>query len=235
MRAAVHQPNYLPWTGFFHKMANCDIFVLLDNVQYPRREYCNRTLVKTSQGACWMSLPVVKNTIDQKISETRLFEPEKNLYRHWKTLRHCYARAPYWKNIEQKLEPLYEQPWEFLLSLNIELINALRNLLGISTPMILSSSLGDSPAAKSGRIIHICRQLGANTYLSGKGAEAYNNSGEFTGAGIELRYQDYVVPEYLQGKGDFIPGLSVLDLFAYEGPESRNIITNSNRKELFVH
>ncbi|MBE3582357.1 MAG: WbqC family protein [Thermoanaerobacteraceae bacterium] len=110
MRVAAHQPNYLPWTGFFHKMANCDVFVILDNVQFPWSDFCNRTRIKSPREAYWLTLPVVREAFEQKINETRLFEPDKNLHRHLKTLHHFYARAPFYNFLIQKLLPIYEQP-----------------------------------------------------------------------------------------------------------------------------
>ncbi|WP_258361160.1 WbqC family protein [Moorella sulfitireducens (nom. illeg.)] len=224
MRVAAHQPNYLPSTGFFHKMANCDVFVLLDNVQYPRRDFCNRTRIKSPRGAYWLTLPVAKGAFEQKINETRLFEPDRNLPRHLETLRHFYARAPFYNFLNQMLLPIYEQPWEFLLSFNLALIKTLAEILGITTPMVLASSLGEPPAGKSERLIFLCQQLGADTYLSGRGAEAYNDPGAFTAAGLRLEYQTFTPPVYPQGHGTFIPNLSIVDLIMYQGPASRRFL-----------
>lgn len=224
MRMAVHQPNYLPWAGFFHKMASCDVFVLLDNVQYPRRDFCNRTRIKSSRGAYWLTLPVSKGPFAQKINETRLFEPGTNLPHHLETLHHFYARAPYYVFLNQQLRPIYEQSWEYLLPLNLALIKALAAILGISTPLVLASSLGDPPGNKNERLIYLCRQLGANTYLSGRGAASYNDPAALAAAGIRLEYQTYVPPVYPQGHGTFIPNLSVVDLIMSQGPASRRLL-----------
>lgn len=224
MRAAVHQPNYLPWPGFFRKMAQCDVFVLLDNVQYPRREYCNRAKVRSPQGAFWLTLPVEKAGLDAKISEVRISEPEKNLARHLKTLRYFYGRAPFYDVLENRLGPLYEKTWDRLLPLNTALIEVLAGILGITTPVVLASCLGEPAGGKSERIIGICRKVGADTYLSGRGAEAYNDALLYAEAGITLEYQVYEPPVYPQGGKEYISGLSVVDLLAYHGPAGRRYL-----------
>lgn len=224
MRAAVHQPNYLPWPGFFHKMARCDVFVLLDNVQYPRREYCNRAKVRSPQGAFWLTLPVEKAGINAKVSEIRISEPGRNLVRHFKTLRQLYGRAPFFDSVEDNLAPLYRKTWDRLWPLNTALIGALAGMLGIFTPIVLASSLGEPAGGKSERIIALCREVGADTYLSGRGAKDYNDPQAYAAAGITLVYQDYAPPVYPQGGQEYIGGLSVVDLLAYHGPESRRYL-----------
>ena len=225
LRCAVHQPNYLPWSGFFHKMASCDVLIILDNVQYSRRSFCNRTQVKSPSGALWLTLPIVKGPVEQEINQTRLFEPSKHLSRNFETLRHLYARAPYFSLLESELRLIYHQPWEFLLPFNLNLIRILANILEITTPIILASNLGKPPADKNQRIIFLCQQLGADTYLSGIGAKAYNDPQSFITAGLTLEYQSFQPPVYSQGKGDFISGLSIIDLIAYAGPKSRQLLT----------
>lgn len=218
MIVAVHQPNYFPWLGFFRKMAACDVFVLLDNVQYPRRGFCNRTRVKSPQGeAVWLTVPVIKGKYTQQINEVKLFEPAQNLKRQSLLLRHFYGRTPYYSLLAERLETILTGTWLELVSLNIELIKALANLLGISTPILTASSLGGVDRAKSERIITICRELGADTYLSGQGAKAYNDPQAFNAVGIKLLYQNFFSPEYPQGDGLFIAGLSALDLIAHTG------------------
>lgn len=220
MQVAVHQPNYLPWSGFFQKMVQCDVLVLLDNVQYPQRDFCNRTRVKSPQGLAWLTLPVKQASFDQKIKEMKLFEPQKNLGRQMKTLRHYYGRAPYFTFLAKKLLPIFEETWEDLLSLNLALIKVLAELLGINTTLVLASSLGEIVEGKSKRIIYLCQKLGADTYLSGQGGAAYNDSQAFAEAGLELKYQNFIPPLYPQGAGPFLPRLSVFDLIAYTGQES---------------
>lgn len=225
MIVAVHQPNYLPWLGFFRKMAACDVFVLLDNVQYPRRGFCNRTRVKSPQGeVVWLTVPVIKGKYTEQISEIKLFEPEKNLKKQRLLLHHFYRRTPYYQLLADRIEAVFEGTWLELAPINIELIKVLAELLGINTPIITASSLGEVVGAKSERIIALCRVLGADTYLSGEGARAYNDPQAFAEAGIKLVYQRFIPPEYPQGDAPFIAGLSVFDLIAHTGLSCRKFV-----------
>ena len=229
MRVAVHQPNYLPWLGFFQKMGLCDAFVLLDNVQYPRREFCNRTRVKSSQGAVWLTIPVIRGNVNQQIGEVKLFEPKRNLAQQSKRLHHYYGQAPYYRLLATYLESVFAEDWAELLPLNVALIKALADILGINTPLLLASGLGESSGVKSERIIAICQQLGADAYLSGQGGRAYNDPKAFAAAGLKLVYQNFTPPVYPQGGEAFIPGLSVLDLIAYTGLASRRYLAEGSR------
>ncbi len=228
MRCAVHQPNYLPWAGFFHKMQNCDVLIILDNIQFARRSYGNRTQIKTQAGAQWLTLPVERGPLEQKINKVRLFDPPKNQSQNFKTIRHAYAKAPYFSCLEAKLKPFYAQPEELLFPFNLRLIQLFADILEIKTPLLLASSLGEPPAGKNERIIFLCQQCGANTYLSGRGGEAYNEPLALQAAGLTLEYQSFQPPVYPQGKGDFIPGLSILDLVMYAGPkQSKSLLLQS--------
>ncbi|MBE3582358.1 MAG: WbqC family protein [Thermoanaerobacteraceae bacterium] len=104
------------------------------------------------------------------------------------------------------------------------LIKTLAAILGITTPLVLASSLGEPPASKSERLIYLCQRLGADTYLSGRGAVAYNDPGAFAAAGLKLEYQAFTPPVYPQGYGTFIPNLSVVDLIMHQGPASRRLL-----------
>ncbi len=60
---AMHQPNYVPWLGYFHKLARCDMFVHLDTVQFPRgQSFGARNRIKTPNGVAWLTVPVARPT-----------------------------------------------------------------------------------------------------------------------------------------------------------------------------
>jgi hypothetical protein len=210
-------------------MQNCDVLIILDNIQFARRSYGSRTQIKTQAGARWLTLPVAHGPIGQKINEVRLFEPAKNQFQNFKTIRHAYAQAPYFASLAAELEPLYTQPREFLLPFNLQLIQLFADILEIKTPLLLASSLGEPPAGKNERIIFLCQQCGADTYYSGRGGKAYNEPLALQAAGLTLEYQNFQPPVYPQGKGDFIPGLSILDLVMYAGPkQSKSLLLQSS-------
>ncbi|MRR09389.1 hypothetical protein EG831_04790 [bacterium] len=213
MVLAAHQPNYLPWTGFFHKMARCDIFVLLDGVQYARRSYTARCLVKQADGAKhWLSVPVRKTgRYDQKISEVEVHNEKPWQEAHRRTLEACYARAPHFAAHQALLDLAYGRPWDNLGEMNIALLKMLTEQLGISPRIVRQSELGID-ARSTELLIALCTKLGADTYRSGPSGQKYLDDAKFAQAGIRLDVFRYWPKPYPQLWGGFVPGLSVIDM-----------------------
>jgi hypothetical protein len=232
MIAAIHQPNFLPWIGYFYKMLKCDRFVFLDDVQYVRRGYTNRVKIKTENGEKWLTVPVKKKgRYDQLITEVEL-EPGD----HWKnkilnTLQCYYGKTPHFKIYFPEIETMIMQEHSLLTELNIQLIRKAAEWLMIETPVIRSSELKNISGHSTDRLVSICKEIKAEKYLSGFGGQKYQERETFNENGIELLIYDFKHPEYSQLWGDFIPGQSVMDLLFNCGTESIEIIKNvSDRK-----
>ena len=103
---AIHQPNFLPWLGFFYKMLKADLFVFLDNVQFSKNSYQNRVRIKTSQGQQWLTIPVF-HSFGQLTNEVQINNKENWREKHLKTLEMNYKRTPYFKIIYNMLESIY--------------------------------------------------------------------------------------------------------------------------------
>jgi hypothetical protein len=224
---AIHQPNYLPWPGYFHKLAACDVFVFLDAVQYPRgQSFAPRNRIKTPNGAIFLTVPV--STPDGRQGKATYLEVEfaddRWKQKHLKTVEQSYRRAPHFDAVY----PLYRRELErgeSFVELNIGLIEAFASYLGIETRRVRLSELLDSFGEKSQLIVDVCRALGASVYVSGSGGgRDYNDEALLREHGIELRYDDFRYPEYRQLWGTFEPGLSILDLLLNCGPESRKLV-----------
>ena len=209
-----HQPNYIPWSGYFNKMALSDCFVLADDVQYSTQGYTNRTRIKTAQGAQWLTVPVLtKGRGLQLIREVRIDASRNWRRKHWKALCRNYAAAPYFELYAGFFDNLYRREWHFLADLNIHIIGYLRRVLGIEGPLCLSSELNIPPCDATGRIVQMAEKTGCARYISGRGGStSYLREGAFREVGIELQYNDFMHPVYPQRFGEFISGLSVLDL-----------------------
>jgi hypothetical protein len=224
MKVAVHQPQYIPWLGYFHKMASSDLFVLLDTVQYKKREFQNRNRIKTPAGPLWLTIPVLtKGSYLQKISEVRIDHQERWAEKHRHGLERNYSHEPYYKKYRNFLEEIYGRKWESLLEVNMATIKYLGRALNLATPIMLESTLGTTQT-RTGRIIEICQKVKADIYLSGQGAKDYLDENLLAQNGITLEYQEFVHPVYPQLYGPFIPYLSVLDLIFNCGPDSRKIL-----------
>ena len=228
MILSVHQPQYIPWLGYFDKIIKSDCFVFLDNVQYKPREFQNRNKIRTKDGWIWLSVPIVakglgrQNICDVKIDNS--FDWRKD---HCASIKAWYGRSEFFGKHFPFFEGLYAKEWESLSDLSISIIMYALKELSISTPAHFESKL-DIKSKKTERIIEICGKLKADTYLPGIGGKEYLEEDKFIAAGITLKYQEFKHPAYRQqfmkDKDDFIPYMSILDLLFNEGPGSREIL-----------
>jgi hypothetical protein len=209
---AGHQPNYLPWLGFFDKIRQCDVFIIEDNVQYEQQGFTNRNKIKTEQGQRWLTVPIEHVGKRIPINEVRISSTAEPRWaeRHWLTLKFNYCRAPFWNQYCDFFEETYKQKWTKLIDLNIHLIKGIMVFLKIDKPLVMASTLGVE-GKKGESVIAKTKALGGTTQLSGQGAKEYLNPNRFVEEGIALKYQDFVYPTYQQLFGDFIPNLSVVD------------------------
>jgi hypothetical protein len=210
----MHQPNYLPWLGYFDKMRQADVFVLLDAVQYPRgRSVANRNSILTAQGELLLTVPVsVPRGREGKATYLEVgFADDSWRKKHLRSLEQAYARAPHFERFFPALREIVSRA-ETFCGLTISLVRRLAEGFGIETPTPRLSELGLEEAAKSELAIGLCERLGADVYLSGTGARAYNDPDAFAAAGIELRYQEFEHPVYPQPGAAFVPGLAAVDL-----------------------
>lgn len=225
-RVAIVQSSYIPWKGFFDLMRRVDELILYDDAQYTRRDWRNRNQVKTKDGLLWLTIPVeVKGKYHQAIKDVRVSDREWRK-RHFKTIASAYARAPHFPEYRDALQQLYDGATaERLSDVNRHFLEGLSQLLGIRTPLTWSMDY-DLPEGRVERLIALCRQAGATSYLSGPSAQAYIDPATFAGAGIELAYMDYGhYRAYPQLHPPFTHFVSVIDLLVTMGPSALEYIT----------
>jgi len=228
MKIAIHQPNFLPWLGYFYKMVNCDIFIILDNVQYEKNGLTNRTKIKTSQGPLWLTLPVKRN-FPQIINEVELVDFPKQKEKIIKTLELNYQKSKYFNFLFPELKEILKKDWKYLSKLNIELIKLIKEKLKIKTRLEIASNY-DVFGKSTDLLINLSKNFNADTYLSGQGGRRYQNEKKFNLAKIKLEYVNFTPPIYPQLWGDFISKLSIVDLLFNCGPQSINFLL-SNKQE----
>ncbi len=222
MKIAIHQPNYLPWLGYFYKMAKCDIFVLLDNVQYEKNGPTNRVKIKNPQGGFWLTFSVNKK-FPQIITEIEFANFKEDRKKHLKSIELNYCRTKYFDYLFPELKKILEEDWQYLANLNIELIELLKEKFGIKTKLEIASNY-NFQGKRDELLIDICKKFNADVYLSGKGGQKYQDEEKFKTSGIKLEYTNFIHPVYPQLWGDFIPGLSAIDLLFNCGQESINFL-----------
>lgn len=216
----IHQPNYLPWIGYFYKMQHSDIFVFADNVQFGMEgSLTQRTTIKTAGGPLLMTVPVLKKGIPETIKDKRIYNESGWQNNHVRTVMFAYSKAPFFKLHFPALESALRKRHEFISNFNMELIITIAGILGIVVPMVKASDLNIDTADKNGRIIEICKAVNGDAHLSGEGGRKYNDLDAYKENHIELLYTGFSPPVYPQIYGDFIPGLSVLDALFNIGAE----------------
>ena len=226
MIISIHQPQYLPWLGYFDKMRRADVFVLLDNVQFKKNEWQNRNRIRKPDGWQWLTVPV-RHDFGQSISVTRINRTQAWARKHIGALEANYRKAPYFDRYMPVLSEFISRDWDTLGDLNIALVRKVAELLGIKTRIELASAF-EVEGHKTGRLVGLCRVFGADTYLSGEGGAHYLDMDLFRANNIEVVVQNYAHPTYNQlwavAENGFIPCLSVVDLMFNCGPRSLAVL-----------
>jgi hypothetical protein len=221
---SVHQPQYLPWLGYFDKVAASDLFVFLDLPQYKKREFQNRNRIKGPQGEIWLAVPVLsKGKFEQPIKDVEIDNTQGWQKSHWGTLELHLKKAPFWAQYAPGLKPFYEKRWDKLCDLNLEMTVWFFEQLGIKTPWKIESAIGTGTQSTD-RLIELLKKTGAKTYLSGSGGKDYMDEARFQQEGLGLQYQHYTHPTYPQRYGDFLPYMSIVDLLMHCGPDSLKVL-----------
>jgi hypothetical protein len=223
----ITQSNYLPWRGYFDLLRSADEVVLLDCVQYTRRDWRNRNRIKTAQGTTWLTVPVeTKGHYLQAIDEIRIIDTQW-VNKHIRTIELAYSRAPHYNELAPWLFDLLRgvSAEPLLTKVNEQLLKALCERLGITVPIRRCSEVLDRSALRSmrptERLLAIATELGSTRYLSGPSAQDYLDIRLFEAAGIQVSWMSYdSYPEYSQLWGIFEPHVSIVDLLLNTGPEA---------------
>ncbi len=228
--AVIHQPQYFPYLGFFHKLSQADVFVVMDSVEFLRRGLQHRNKIKTAQGEQWLTVPVLHRQ-HQLIQEVKINREFPWSRKHWGTLCTNYSPAPYFDHYAPALQRLLCQDWDSLGDLNLALIHWVMDQLELAMPVVKLSDLGVQ-GHKSQLLIDTCRAVQADTYLSGLGGKDYMDLALFHAAGIDVLWQAFTPPTYGQRFPElgFIPNLSILDVLFCCGPDSRQFLATPPRQ-----
>lgn len=224
MILSVNQPYFAPFPGFFYKIIQSDIFVILDWVQFPRgTTWMSRNRFKNDQGTLWMTIPVWKKGLGmQRIDDVRIFHEGRWAKKHTESLKSAYSHSPYFREHFPFLADIFFQ-YEKLSDLNIEIIRYLMRNLGIHSKIILLSELGIKERGDR-LILEICKHTGATIFLSQNHVKKYIDSAYFLENGVSLEFIHPPCPVYPQLWGKFIPNLSSFDLLFNCGPKAEEII-----------
>ena len=216
MKAVVLQSNYLPWKGYFDLIHDADVFVFYDEVKYTKNDWRNRNKIYSKNGLQWLSIPIAKDAVKQKISEVKITDSTWQQL-HFDSLYFAYKRAPYFEQLEKLLIDFYkEKQWESLSGLNQYCIKELASFIGINT-IFKNSKDFTLTEGRVERLINLLEQIGAKQYISGPAAKDYLAGSEnlFNDKHIEISFKDYSgYPSYQQLSQPFENYVSIVDLIA---------------------
>lgn len=214
MIIAIHQPNYIPYVGFFDKMRRSDIFVIYDDAQFNESDFQHRNRIRIHQGWKWLTVPVEKKRIPiNKIgikNEVTTWKGIKWSDAHFKDIRDNYKDTPFYSVYEKEIKRIYRKRYDKLVDLNMNIINFLKETFGIDVKIVFSSELGFTSKATE-RLVELVEAFGGDVYLSGPKGRDYLDVSLFEPEGIKVEFQDFKHPIYKQRYEGFIPNVSAID------------------------
>ena len=227
MKIAIHQINYFPYPGFFHKISQADVLVIQDDVQFDKKA-TNRNKIISSTGYTWINVPIKKEHQLLPIMDVKINNEIPWRRKNYKKICAGYNKAKFFHLYKDYFENLYKKEWENIFDLNFETIKQIIRWLDIKVKIVIESELGVS-GQPTERLVNVCKKLGADTYISGIGGKKYLDEKSFEKNKIILKYQNYNTIRYLQHLSkSFIPNLSIIDLLANMGSESGKLLKESN-------
>jgi hypothetical protein len=227
MKIAIHQANYFPYPGFFHKINQADVFVIQDDIKFVNK-VTNRNKIISSSGHTWINVPIKKGHQSLPIMDVKINNeiPWKKI--NFKKVCAGYNKAKFFHLYKDFFENLYKKEWNNIFDLNFETIKQVLIWLNIKTKIVIESEL-DVSGPSTERLVNVCKKLGADTYISGIGGKKYLDEKLFEKNKIILKYQNYNPIKYTQHMSkSFIPNLSIIDLLANAGSESGKLLKESN-------
>lgn len=224
MNVTIHQPEFAPWMGLFDKVLGTDLFILLDDVEFEKNYFQNRNRVRTANGWSWITVPV-HHGATTPIDEVTIAKEDNPRWSEkiLKTVYYNYHNADHFERVHDALESFLEGCGERLVTLNIPLLEWMLDEYELSPKVVRSSAL-DVESAGSQRILDICREVGADTYLSGVSGRDYLDLGAFEDAGVDVTFQEFHHPIYEQEYEPFIPRMSALEPLMLFGSEASDLL-----------
>lgn len=215
MIVSIHQPDYIPYIGYFYKIFRSDKFVFLDDAQYSNDNMHQWNRIKTPQGELRLKIPV-EHHFGDKICEVRTKDELNWKDKHLKNIEMNYGKCPYFNEIFPTFQSKLSANYSNLAEMNIEMNRWICESFSFQTEFYMASQM-DVYSKKEERVIELCSLLGAHEYISGNGAKAYQHDENFRAKGIQLTYTDYHPVAYRQRWKGFTPNLSILDYIFNNG------------------
>lgn len=216
MVVTIHQPDFLPWLGFFDRWQKSDLYIILDDVQFLRCGWHHRDKIKTKDGIKWLTVPVLKKgKYLQLIKDVKIDNSVNWRSKHLRMIELNYKKTANFEHCFQKIKEAYNKKYSFLIDLNTEFLYWVSRELQITTPVIFASDFNVKSAATQ-RLADLTKNAGGTAYLTGLGSKKYLEEPLFKKDNIKILWQEFQHPAYRQLHGEFVSNLSVLDYLMNE-------------------
>jgi hypothetical protein len=220
MKISIHQPTFMPWYGFFSKIAHSDRWIVLDHTSNNPKDsafFSRRVQILVNGEPFWFSIPLIKSTTKEgrgvPLNEIKINTKNPKVFKKLKqTIEMAYKKAPYFNDYFYLVEDYFNHESESLTVRNLSFIEEVMKILEIETEIVYSSKF-DFKTKSNRLLVDLLKENGATTYLCGNGASSYQDNNFFLENGIDIEYSAVNHPIYRQlRRKNCIKGVSILDL-----------------------
>ena len=211
MTTVIHQPDFMPWVGYFDKIQNSDLLIYLDDVQFSRRGWTHRDKIRIHNNHKWLTVPVEKkNNYFQEIKDTKIKDYSSLGKFHLDKIKSAYQKSKNFEDLYLELEIIYNKNYKFLIDLNLDLIDLFCNFLNIKKKTLFSSNF-NLRSKSSERLIEILEINKSNKYLTGEPSKNYIKLDLFKQKKIEIIWHKFDEKGCIKQYNEFDKNLSALD------------------------
>lgn len=230
MNVVISQPMLFPWVGMFEQIRLADVFVYYDDVQFSKGSFTNRVQLKSEKGVEWMTIPLKKLTLGQKINEVKTSDQTDWRQKHLNQLYRCYNSGSHYGEMISLVESVYGVEEDSLSEIAILSMDEVCKYFGLDAQTkFLRSSMLNIDGSSSQRVLDIVLSIGGSCYITGHGAKNYLDHELFEKNGVRVEYMDYEKRPYPQLNGPFTPYVSMLDMIANVGQRGADLIVSKTK------
>ncbi|MCX4193380.1 WbqC family protein [Methylophaga sp. OBS1] len=228
MKLAIMQPYFLPYLGYWQLIAAVDKFVVYDDVNFIKNGWINRNRILCNGNVSYLTIPLYQASPNKLIYQVEFSSKVDWRKKISKSLQAAYGRAPEYKNVSSLFEAILYYEYADISDFLVNQITVLCDFMKLNTRIQSTSKVYQNHHLRGQeRVIDICRQEAADTYINPFGGRELYSSDEFSRAGIDLKFLSSIPTPYQQKASEFVPGLSIVDILMNNKPEQvRDMLRN---------
>ena len=228
MKVGIMQPYVFPYIGYFQLISAVDRFIAYDDVTFIKQGWINRNRILANGSSLLFSVPLSGAGSYTLIRDVNI---NKALYSGWrkkfcKTLEQYYRKAPQYQKVLPMIDIVLAAVPQQVSAFALHSIKVVCAYLAITTEIVETAvNYNNSHLKAEDRVIDICRQEGAKTYINAVGGQELYSHDHFAANGIELKFLKSREISYKQHEHPFVPWLSIIDVLMFNSvDETRNML-----------